>query len=418
MHENAADNPLGGALDGITVVDLTRQMAGPYGSLVLADFGADVIKVESSPHGDPSRRTGTHFIEGESTMFLTWNRNKRSVCVDLRSEAGKKVVRRLIADADVFMENYRPGVADAIGVGYEAMRELNPRLVYCSVNAFGSKGPWAERPGTDPVVQAFSGVMSVTGERDGGPVLVGIPIADYTGAMLAVQGVLLALQARERTGQGQHVEIPMIGALLFGLTTRVGPFFQTGEDPVRWGSQHSQVVPYQAFETSDGWAVAGVWGDDGWAAFCDALEWPELATDERFDTNVKRVERRDELGPLLQERFVERTTADWEERFTAHRVLFSPVHTFSQVLRHEQVRANGLVTQVEHPTIGSLDQIGPVVQLRSTPAQVRSAPPLLGQHTVEVLRERGWTDDEIQELLDDGAVVANELEPTGGQPRG
>ena len=407
-NEDRREKPLepASALQGVRVVDFTRQMSGPYACLVLADFGADVIKVESAPLGDPSRRAGIYFVGGESTMFLTWNRNKRGVCLDLRSERGLKVAHRLIEDADILMENFRPGVADEIGIGWEVAHSLNPRLVYCSVSAFGSSGPWKDRPGTDPVVQAMSGLMSVTGERDGGPVAVGIPIADYTSSMMAVQGALLGLFARQRTGKGQHVDISMLGALMFGLTTRLGPYFVTGTDPTRWGSQHSQVVPYQAFRTTSGWAMAGIWSDNGWKAFCEALDWPELASDERFDTNVKRVERRDELCPLLEARFITRSTGEWERRFADRGVLFAPINTFSEAFNHPQVEALGLVTNVMHPTAGWLKQIGPVIGLSETPASVRSAPPLLGEHTIEVLLESGYSQEEIDDLLARGSVVA------------
>lgn len=392
------------ALTGITVVDFTRQMSGPYASLVLGDFGADVIKIEQGPRGDPCRLIGNTFVGGESTMFLTWNRNKRSVCLDLRRPEGLEVAYRLIQQADVVMENYRPGVADTIGIGPDEVLRRNPRVVYCSVNAFGSAGPWALRPGTDPVVQAMSGVMSVTGERDGGPVLVGIPIADYSSAMLAVQGVLLGLMARERTGKGQTVEVPMLAAVAFGLTTRVGPYFATGEDPARFGSQHSQVVPYQAFRTKDGYAVSGTWGDNDWGKFCEALGWPELADDGRYDSNVKRVALRDELSPLLEARFVERTTAEWEERFSSRGVLFAPVNTFSDLFNHPQADALELTLDVEHPTAGTQRQVAPAVRLNDTPASVRRPSPLLGQHTREVLEQFGWSSDEVGHLLADGVV--------------
>lgn len=390
------------ALEGIRVADFTRQMSGPYATLVLADFGADVVKVESSPQGDPSRRTGTNFVGDQSTMFLTWNRNKRSICLDMRTTAGLAAAHRLIETSDVVMENYRPGVADEIGIGWETVRTLNDRAVYVSVNAFGSKGPWRERPGTDPIVQAMSGVMSVTGESDGGPVLVGIPVADYSSAMVAVQAVLLGLLARNVTGKGQHIEVPMFGSLLFGLTTRIGPYFLTGENPGRFGSQHSQVVPYQAFETQDGWVVAGVWGD-GWEAFCNALDWPELVADERFDTNAKRVAQRDTMSEMLSAHMKQRTTADWEERFVAHGVLFSPVNSFSDIVNHPQTEAMGLVQEVEHPRLGPLQQIGPVILMDDTPGRVLTAPPDLGEHTREILVELGYDDAECEELFRSGA---------------
>ncbi len=392
------------ALDGITVVDFTRQMSGPYASLVLGDFGADVIKVESAPKGDGCRYIGNTFIGGESTMFLTWNRNKRSVCLDLRKPEGLEVAYRLIDRADVVMENYRAGVAEEIGIGPKVVLARNPRVVYCSINAFGSVGPWAQRPGTDPVVQAMSGVMSVTGEQDGGPLLVGIPVADYSSAMLAVQGICLGLLSRERTGKGQEVEISMLHALAFGLTTRVGPFFATGEDPTRWGSQHSQVVPYQAFKTKDGYAVSGTWGDADWPKFCKALGWPELADDPLYDTNVKRVERRDELSEKIQALFVDRTTAEWEERFSSRSVLFAPVNTFSELFTHPQAKAMDLVIDVEHPTAGTQRQLAPAVRLSDTPARVDRPSPLLGQHSEEVLLEFGWSTNEVSHLLERGVI--------------
>jgi crotonobetainyl-CoA:carnitine CoA-transferase CaiB-like acyl-CoA transferase len=395
----------GRPLDGVVVVDLTRQMSGPYASMVLGDFGAEVIKVESAPRGDGARHIGNTFIGGESTMFLTWNRNKRSICVDLRSEEGRAVLRRLVDDADVVMENFRPGVAEEMGVGAADVLARNPRAVYCSINAFGSVGPWSRRPGTDPVVQAMSGVMSVTGERDGDPVLVGIPVADFSSAMLAVQGILLALIARERTGRGQRVEIPMLHALVFGLTTRVGPFFANGEDPGRWGNQHSQVVPYQAFKTKDGYAVAGTWGEKDWPGFCDALGCPGLASDPRFATNVERVARRDVLTPLLQERFLDRTTAEWEEIFSSRGVLFAPVNTFSEVFDHPQSQALGLVAEVEHPTAGVQKQVAPAVRLEDTPAAIARPSPLLGQHSREILMERGWSEDQVEELVAAGVLL-------------
>jgi crotonobetainyl-CoA:carnitine CoA-transferase CaiB-like acyl-CoA transferase len=392
------------ALEGVTVIDFTRQMSGPYASLVLGDFGADIIKVESAPKGDGCRYIGNTFIGGESTMFLTWNRNKRSVCLDLRKPEGLEVAYRLIDRADVVMENFRAGVADEIGIGAKEVLARNPRVIYCSVNAFGSVGPWATRPGTDPVVQAMSGVMSVTGERDGGPLLVGIPVADYSSAMLAVQGICLGLLSRAQTGRGQRVEISMLHALAFGLTTRVGPYFATGEDPTMWGSQHSQVVPYQAFETKDGFAVSGTWGDADWPKFCDALGWPELAEDPRYDTNVKRVECRDEVSEKIQSRFTARTTSEWEERFSSRGVLFAPVNTFSELFNHPQAEAMKLVINVDHPTAGTQRQLAPAVRLEDTPARVDRPAPLLGQHTEEVLVEFGWSPDEVQGLVDRGVA--------------
>lgn len=245
-----------GALHGIRILDFTRHMAGPYATVALSDHGADVIKIESLPHGDHARTGGVYTVGDQSAVFLMWNRGKRSLALDLRRPEGLAAVHRLIAEADVLIENYRPGVTDEIGIGYEAASAINPRLVYVSVSAFGPHGPLAPFPGTDPVIQAWSGVMSVTGEPDGGPLLIGVPVADYTGSMLAVQGVALALFARERTGRGQRVEVPMLSGLLAMLSTRLANYWASGEDPVRMGSANSIYVPYQVFATADGYAMA------------------------------------------------------------------------------------------------------------------------------------------------------------------
>jgi crotonobetainyl-CoA:carnitine CoA-transferase CaiB-like acyl-CoA transferase len=396
-------------LTGIRIVDFTRHMSGPYATLVMGDFGADVVKVESLPKGDPSRVTGTHYVAGVSTMFLTWNRNKRSIALDLRKPEGVAVAHRLIAGADIVIENYKPGVADEIGIGYQKARELNPRVVYVSCSAFGSRGPWAKRPGTDPVVQAMSGIMSVTGERDGSPVLVGIPVADFTSAMVNVQAMLLGLMARDRTGEGQWIEVPMLSALVFGLTTRVGPYFASGENPTRWGSQHSQVVPYQAFRTADGYAVAGVWDENGWKPFCKLVGIPEVGEDERYETNVKRVRERDPLSAIIGARMALKTTGEWEVLFEEAGLLFAPVNTFSDVLESDQAKAVGMVSEFEHPVAGRFRTVAPAIDMKGTPAGEIAPPPLLGQHTRAILEEAGLSGAEIEDLFGKGLVLETPL---------
>jgi crotonobetainyl-CoA:carnitine CoA-transferase CaiB-like acyl-CoA transferase len=394
-------------LDGVRVLDLTRHMAGPYATQMLSDYGADVIKVESVPHGDPSRRTGTAFSEDESGLFLIWNRGKRSLAVDMRRPEGLEVVRRLASEVDVLIENYRPGVADKIGLGYEELAGANPRLIYLSVSAFGAEGPWAADPGTDPVIQAMSGVMSVTGESDGGPLLVGVPIADFAGAMTAVQAVTLALLARERTGRGQKVEISMLYALIAALTTRLASHWFGGEIPARHGSEHSVVAPYQAFRTADGHAVAGVWGaGDAWPRFCEAIDRMDLMEREEYATNEARVANREELTALLSDVFAQRTTEEWRERFHDARALFGPILDIQQAVTQEQVRAGGLVTAVEHPTLGEIPQLRPVIEFGDTPGGIAAPPPLLGEHSAEVLSELGYPPADVERLLADGVVLA------------
>jgi len=396
-------------LDGIKVLDLTRHMAGPFATQMLSDFGADVIKVESVPYGDPSRRTGTAFVGDESGLFLIWNRGKRSLAIDMRTPAGKESVRRLAEQADVLIENYRPGVADEIGLGYEALSEVNPGLVYISLSAFGSSGPWAEDPGTDPVVQAMSGVMSVTGEADGGPLLIGVPIADYAGAMTGAQAAMLGLLARERTGRGQKVEISMLYALISALTTRLASHWFAGEQPMRHGSQHSVVAPYQAFRTADGWAVAGVWGaGDAWPRFCEAIDRLDLVDDPDFDTNEKRVANRTALNAILDPVFLQRTTADWRDRFHDARALYGPIYSIPEAVTQEQVRHAGFVTEVDHPTLGPIPQLRPAIDLLETPGDIAGPPPLLGEHSFEVLEEIGYTREELDQMAADGVLLVPE----------
>jgi crotonobetainyl-CoA:carnitine CoA-transferase CaiB-like acyl-CoA transferase len=404
-------------LAGYRVLDLSRHMAGPYASVILGDFGADVIKVESAPKGDPSRRGGVHFLKDVSALYLTWNRNKRSVCLNLRDEAAIALVKELAKDADVFLENYRPGVVEAMGLGWEELERINPRLVYCSISAFGRRGPWSQRPGTDPCAQALSGVMSVTGERGGRPLLVGIPVADYSSALLAVQGILLGLLARGATGRGQRVDVSLLGSLLFGLTTRVAAYFSNGEDPQQWGSEHSQVAPYQAFRTADGYVVAGVWVEEDWPRFCHAIGLPNLARDPRFCTNSQRVADRDLLSAILNEQFALRTTDEWDARFNELKLLFAPVNTFSEVLESAQVEAMGYVQEHRHPVYGALRQIAPVIQLSETPGGIDRPAPLLGEHTYEVLREAGVSEDELARLSAAGIIQgASSQVATGNGP--
>jgi crotonobetainyl-CoA:carnitine CoA-transferase CaiB-like acyl-CoA transferase len=399
------------ALDGLRVVDLTRHMAGPYATLVLSDHGADVIKVESLPKGDSSRTGGADYFGDQSALFLLWNRGKRSVAVDMRTPEGLEIVRDLIRDADVLIENFRPGVTDRIGVGYEEMSALNERLIYCSVSAFGPQAPLRDVPGTDPVVQATSGIMSLTGERGGNGVLIGAPVADFTGAMYAVQGILLALLARERTGRGQLVEVPMLFGMLSMLSTRLGTYWTTGEDPEPFGSEHAVHVPYRVFSTADGQAMAGTFGGESWDKFCRAIGHEELLEEPRFATGPLRREHREELGAILEPVFAERTTEEWRERFNREGSLFAPVQTVSEILNHPQVQEAGLVQSVNHPTVGEVPQIGPPITLSETPASIERPPPLLGEHTDEVLSAIGYDAERLERLHESGVIVS----PTDGR---
>lgn len=382
-------------------------MSGPCASQTLADHGADVIKVEPLPHGDPIRRIGNTQPDEDGGTFLLLNRGKKSVAIDLRSRKGKDLVLRLAESADVLMENFRPGVIDEMGFGYDQLANLNPGLIYLSVSAFGSEGPWQDAPGLDPVLQAMSGVMSVTGEHGGEPLLVGVPIADFTGAAVGVQAVLLALLARQRTGRGQKVEVSMLAALMSSLSTRLAGYWYEGRAPERLGNKHSMAAPYQAFKTSDGWIMAcGFGGTDAWPKFCQSVELPQLENDSRFMTNSDRMKNRAELDEILDRTIEKKSTAYWQERFRASGALFGPIYSIPQALEQEQVQATSIVTSVQHPSLGEIPQIKPAVQLSQTPGAIGGPPPLLGEHTYEVLQDLGLSKTDIAELRSAGTVAA------------
>lgn len=394
-------------LDGIRILDFSRHMAGPYATAALSDFGADVIKIESVPFGDPSRRSGTVFTGGQSGLFLVWNRGKRSMAVDLRKDEGLDIIYRLAATCDVVVENYRPGVADEIGVGYDTLSALNDQLIYVSISAFGSTGPWASDLGTDPLIQAMSGLMSVTGEPDGEPQYVGVPIADFTAAMVSFQAVLLGLLSRNSLGRGQKIEIPMLAALMPSLTTRLASHWYGGEVPTRFGNQHSVFVPYQLFRTLDGYVVAGAWGpDEAWPRFCRALGRADLIDRPEFKSNRDRVAHRSALNAILDEEFRQKTSAEWRDIFHTARALFGPVLTIPEALTHEQISHLGLVTAVEHPTLGPIPELKPAIDMTDTPGEVALPAPLYGQHTVEILTSLGYGADDIEQLVLSSVVVA------------
>ena len=394
-----------GILTGVRILDFTRDMTGPYGTMVLGDFGADVIKVESAPKGDPLRSAGTDFIHGQSTMFLGWNRNKRSLCMDLRNPDAKLVISRLLGDVDVLIHNFRFGVPEQIGIGWDEVRLLNKRIIHIAVSSFGSKGPWRDRPGTDVLLQAMSGVMSVTGERDGTPVLIGVPVASFTTAMVVVQAALLGLMGRNITGHGQHIEVPMLGVMISSLATRLGPYFLTGENPAPTGHQHSQLAPMQVFRTKDSYGFVSVL-PDRWKAFCQVIGEDRLADDPRFANNKARMANRDELVEIIASRMLGRTTEEWDQLFADVAVAFGPVNRFSDVLESDQVKVNGILTSVTHPSLGEIRQTAPMIALSELPGAVRLPPPLLGEHNSEVLTEFGFTESEISSLAKSGLLYS------------
>lgn len=392
-------------LEGITVLDFTRALAGPYGTQVLGDFGANVIRIEQPPvEGGliSDRGSGVTRMGDESAVFMMYNRNKRSLCLDLRHPGARPILERLVADADVLVQNFRPGIAEEIGISWERVHALNPRVVYVSVNGFGSTGPWRERQGIDVVLQAVSGMMSVTGEPDGVPLLSGAPIADYAAAMLHVQGTLLALIERERSGVGQRVEVSMLAATIQSLGHRLGPYLASRENPPRTGNFHAEIAPFQAYKTADGYGIGGPMRQKQWPVFCDVVGMPELVDDPRFATNELRVANKEELAEIVAPPFLSRTSAEWDALLNANNIPFGIINSFDDIFHSEQVRALDLLTSIEHPTAGTIPMVGPAITLSSTPGSVRLAPPLAGQHTREVLTELTIADEEIDAMFATG----------------
>ena len=382
---NEADHD--GALGGIRVLDLSRVLSGPFATMTLADLGADVIKIEEPGAGDDTRAWGPPFQGDQSAYFLSVNRNKRSVALDLKSEEGRAAVRVLADRADVIVENFRPGTAARLGLGYDEISRTNPRVVYVSISGYGQTGPDSPRPGYDAIAQGRSGVMSVTGQPDGYPVRVGVSSADLTAGMWALVGILAALYRREQTGAGQWIDISLLDSQVSWLTYVASGYFASGEVPRRYGSAHPTIAPYQGFATADGDLMLAVGNESLWARFVAATGLEQVENDPRFALNSDRVRNRDELIAIITERLVTRTTAEWIALFDAAGVPAGPISTVDEVMVDPQVLARGMVLEVEHPTAGAVKMVGCPLQMSESPTSLRLPPPLLGEHTAEVLAE-------------------------------
>lgn len=391
-------------LDGIHVIDLSRVVSGPLCTMNLADMGADVVKIEEPGRGDESRAFGPPFLGGESPYYLSVNRNKRSCTVNLKRDAGKAILWRLLGTADVVVQNFRPGAMARLGLDYDAVAARHPRLIYCSISGFGDSGPDAVRPGYDLVVQGESGLMDLTGEADGPPTRIGTSIADLTAGVMAAQGITLALYARQTTGRGQHVKIAMLDAVASLLTYNAGNYFATGESPTRRGNDHSSVVPYQTLRAKDGWMNLAVANDSLWVRYCDAIERPDLRDDPRFATAPERVNHRDTLVPIIVALTAARTVQQWVDLLGAAGVPCGRIRNVAEVCTNPQLTERGKVVDRPHPTAGIVSMIGLPIELSDTPGRIQTAPPLLGEHTDDVLRDAGYTDDEIHTFREDGAI--------------
>ncbi len=393
-----------GPLHGTTVLDFTRVLSGPYCTMALGDLGARVIKLEHPGRGDDTRRWGPPFLGDESAYFLSVNRNKESVAIDFKSPGGREVVERLLATADVVVENFRPGTLDALGLDAASVRARYPKIVYCSISGYGQTGPRREEPGYDAVMQAEGGLMSITGAADGPPYRLGVAIVDIVSGMFAAQGVLAALVARGRAGEGQVVDIGMFDATTALLTYQAGNYFATGESPGRLGNRHPTIAPYETFATMDGDLALAVGNDALWQTFCRVAELPDLAADPRFETNALRLANYEALKPRLAAVFVTKPRAVWASLLLEAGVPCGAVRSVDEVFQDPQTAAREMMLSVPHATLGSVRVTGVPVKLSGTPGSVRTGPPTLGQHTAAVLTELGYDAAAIDALHASGAV--------------
>lgn len=391
-------------LAGITVLDCTRVLAGPYCTMLLGDLGADVIKVEQPGRGDETRAWGPPFVGGESPYFWTANRNKRSITLDLGRSEGRAIFARLVESSHVLVDNFKVGTLERWGFDDAALWRLQPTLVHTAITAYGTDGPKAHQPGYDFLLQAESGWMSITGEPTGQPMKVGMALVDILTGLFAANSTQAALRLAEKTGHGQRVDCSLLRSAVAALVNVGGAYLATDAVPQRWGNAHATIVPYQLFETRDQPIVLAVGNDAQWRRCCTVLDQPEWADDPRFSTNPRRVAQRDTLVPLLQQRLATRTGAEWLALFEAAQVPAAPVNTLSQVFADAQVRHEQLWTAVLHPTAGPIKLLGAPFLLGGMPAEVRYAPPLLGQHTDEVLLAAGFEQPAIERWREMGVV--------------
>ncbi len=393
-----------GPLDGIRVLDFTIAQQGPYATLLLADMGAEVIKVEQPGRGEVGRVLGIDRKTGFSAYFLAINRGKKSLTLELKSDGGREVALRLARDCDVVAHNFRPGVMEKLGLGYEEFRAANPRLIYASASAFGTKGPLGRKPGNDILAQAMSGLMSVTGDGEA-PVPAGAALADHIGAVTLALGIVSALFARERTGQGQQVECSLLSSLMAAQSWELTHFMMTRELPSKAGRGHAHLpFLWYTFRTADGWLAIGGVDPSRWPGFCQAIGRPELETDERFDTIGKRIRGRDELNKLLDEHFPSRPTAEWLPPLEAADIFCAPVYNYEQLTGDKQVAANGYLTTLDHPRLGETRVVPSPIAFSETSATIPGPEPQLGEHTEQVLRESGYSAGEIAALREEGVV--------------
>jgi crotonobetainyl-CoA:carnitine CoA-transferase CaiB-like acyl-CoA transferase len=394
-----------GPLEGLKVIELSQIMAGPTCGMLLADMGADVIKVERIPAGDDTRTYSEPSVNGESAAFMMMNRNKRSIALDLKTEGAKDVIRRLATGADVLTENYRKGVMEKLGIGYEVLKRLNPRLIYCAITGYGRTGPYADKGGFDLIAQGFSGLMSITGEPGRAPIKAGSPITDINAGILAALGVVSAYVHRLKTGQGQMVDTSLMEAGVQQTYWQAAIFFATGVSPEPTGSAHILAAPYQAFPTLDGWINIGGANPANWERLTRLVGMPELADDPRFRENAGRMKNLRELTAVLAGCLKKRTTREWLDDLDAAGIPAGPINKVGDTLADPQVIARDMVVELNHPRAGRTRALGLPIKFSATPGGIRRPAPRMGEHTREILVELGYDDGDIAAMVKEGAVA-------------
>ena len=409
MHSLPNPHGMPEALEGVRVLDCSQILAGPFCSMLLADMGADVIKIEKPNGGDDTRRMGPPFIDTESAAFLAMNRNKRSVVLNFKEPAGVDAMKKLVEDADIIIENYRTGVMERLGLGYEDLKAINPGIIYCSISGFGRTGPYAKRGGYDLIAQAMSGIMSFTGVPDTPPVKAGVPVADMNAGMFSVYGILAAYIHKLKTGEGQYLEISLLEAALAYTVWESAGYFATGEVAGPLGSSHRNSAPYQGLKTSDGYIVVGAPNQPNWERLAMAFGCSELIAREEYSDNAGRLVNRVRLEEELELTTTQKTTDEWLVILEEAGVPAGPILNMEQIWADPQVQDRGMEAVLEHPTAGTTKNIGLAAKLYGTPGRITKPAPLLAQHTREVLLGAGYTADEIDALGESGAAVINDI---------